>query len=227
MTMKKLFVAVTALAIVASCEINFNGGKAIICEGPVVEKEMEALTDFNAVTVNGAVDLYYSQASTYSVRVKANEEVFDHLDYKVEDGVLILGTLDNVNIRAKEYTVTVTLPVLSKIHVNGAADVYQQGEYNSDQPLNIHVNGAGDLNLKEKVSVPSISIHVNGAGDIRISDMDVNELSIKVNGAGDAVLGGKAASAHFSVNGAGDIDARNLECEDITTQKAGLASIRL
>ncbi len=89
------------------------------------------------------------------------------------------------------------------------------------------MNGAGDLNLKEKLSVPSISIHVNGAGDIRIPSMDVDELSIKVNGAGDATLGGKAASARFSVNGAGDIDARNLECTDVTTQKAGLASIRL
>ena len=226
--MKKLFVIAATMAFIASCmNVNFNGGKAVVCEGPVVEKEMEGLTGYEGITVNGSIDLYFSQASTYSVSVKANEEVYDYLDYRVEEGVLILGTKDNINIRAKEYKVTVTLPTLSKIHVNGAADVYQVGEYSSDKPLNIHVNGAGDLNLKEKLSVPSISIHVNGAGDIRIPSMDVDELSIKVNGAGDALLGGKAASAHFSVNGAGDIDARNLECTDVTTQKAGLASIRL
>ncbi len=226
--MKKLFVIAAAMAFIASCmNVNFNGGKAVICKGPVVEKEMEGLTGFEGITVNGAIDLYFSQSDTYSVQVKANEEVFDYLDYKVEDGVLFLGTRDNVNIRSEEYKVTVTLPVLSKIHVNGAADVYQQGDYSASEPMNVHVNGAGDLNFKEKLQVPSISIQVNGAGDIRITDMDVNELSIRVNGAGDALLGGKAASAHFSVNGAGDIDAHNLECTDVTTQKAGLASIRL
>jgi len=29
------------------------------------------------------------------------------------------------------------------------------------------------------------------------------------------------------VNGAGDIDAHELECDDITTHKGGIASIRL
>jgi hypothetical protein len=225
--MKKLFVMAAAVALLSSCiNLNINGGKAVICKGPVVEKEMEGLTDFSGITANGSVDLYFSQTSTFSVKVKANEEVFDYLDYKVEKGELILGTKDNANIRAEEYKVTITLPEVTKIHVNGAADVYQQGEYCSNKPLNIHVNGAGDINLKEKLQVPAMGIHVNGAGDIRIEDMDVDELTIKVNGAGDAVLGGKAASAHFSVNGAGDIDARNLQCEKTTTQKAGLASIR-
>lgn len=226
--MKKLFVILAAMALLSSCmNIRIGNGKVVNCNGPVVEKEMEGFTDFTGVTMNGAIDLYFSQSNTYSVTVKANEEVYEYLDYKVEDGVLILGTKDNVNVRAKEYKVTLTLPALSKIHVNGAADVYQEGAYCSTEPINIHVNGAGDLNLKEKLQVPSVTIRVNGAGDIRITDMDVNELSINVNGAGDAVLGGKAASAHFNVNGAGDIDARNLECGEVSTHKSGLASIRI
>ena len=47
-----------------------------------------------------------------------------------------------------------------------------------------------------------------------------------VNGAGDIDLSGKAVKASFSVNGAGDIDARRLECNDFTTSKSGLASIK-
>lgn len=226
--MKKLFVMAAALALVTSClNVNFNGGKSVSCKGPVVEKEIEGLAGFEGITVNGSVELYFSQADTCSVLVKANEEVFDYLDYKVEEGVLVLGTRDNVNIRSEEYKVTVTLPVLSNIHVNGAADVFQMGEYKASQPMSVTVNGAGDLNFKEKISVPSIRIQVNGAGDIRITDMDVDELTIKVNGAGDALLGGKAASAHFSVNGAGDIDARSLECANVSRKAAGLASIRM
>lgn len=226
--MKKLFVIAAAMALITSCmHVNFNGGKPILCKGPVVEKEMEGLSGFEGITANGAIDIYFCQGSTYSVQVKANEEVFNYLDYRVEDGTLILGAKDNANIRAEEYKVNVTLPLVTQIQVNGAADVRQVGEYSSDKEMSVRVNGAGDIDFKEKLSIPAIHINVNGAGDIRISDMDVDELVIKVNGAGDAVLGGKAASAHFSVNGAGDIDARGLECNDVTTQKAGLASIRL
>jgi hypothetical protein len=75
--MKKLFAIMVVLATIASCQININGGKAVVCEGPVVEKEMEGLTGYEGITVNGSIDLYFSQASTYSVSVKANEEVYD------------------------------------------------------------------------------------------------------------------------------------------------------
>ena len=64
-------------------------------------------------------------------------------------------------------------------------------------------------------------------GDIIASSLDVQTLSVSVNGAGDAKLSGQAQSAYFSVNGAGDIDARGLECENVSVHKAGIASIQL
>ena len=224
--MKKLLYSLCALAIVASCvNINVGSGNAIHCKGPVVEKSME-LSDFSSIVVNGSSDLNFTQADAFSVVVTANEEVFEYLDYKVEDGVLIIRHKNNVNIRAEKYEVAVSLPLVESITVNGAADVDQKGAYTADKDLSVQVNGAGDLNFAG-ISVPGLRFTVNGASDIKASGLDVQNLSVSVNGAGDAVLSGKAASASFSVNGAGDIDARNLECENVSTHKAGVASIRL
>lgn len=230
--MKKALFTLCALAALSlgpvSClniHISGLGKNSIRCKGPVVEKSMD-FSNFSGIVVNGSSDLFLSQGDTYSVLVKANEEVFDYLDYRVEEGVLLLETKDKVNLRAETFDVFITLPCLESLNVNGAADVNMETSYAAEKDLIITVNGAGDFSFKG-VSVPTLKIGINGAGDIKVADMDVMTLSLSINGAGDAVLSGKADSANFSVSGAGDIDASELECEKINTHKAGIASIRL
>lgn len=224
--MKKSIYLLCALVLSVSCiNINIGNGKSVTCKGPVVVKDME-LSDFSSIVVNGHSDLNFSQADAFSVSVTANEEVFEHLNYHVDNNVLYITHKNNVNIRAEKYEVTVSLPFVESITVNGAADVNQVGGYKAEKDLKVMVNGAGDLSFAG-VSVPSLSCTVNGAADVKASALDVDNLSISINGAGDAVLSGKAAKASFSVSGAGDIDARGLECGDIHTSKAGVASIRL
>ncbi len=205
--------------------VTVNNGKKVTCKGPVITKELN-LSGFDAITVNGSSDMELFQGESFQLVVKANEEVFDYIDYKVEDGVLILETKDHVNIRAEEYDVTITLPVLKELIVNGAADVDIKKGYAASENLNVQVNGAGDFDLSG-IAVPSLSFTLNGAGDIEADGLDVDELSVAVNGAGDIDVSGKAGKASFRVSGAGDIDARGLDCESVTTHKSGMASIRL
>ena len=205
--------------------ITVNNGKKVTCKGPVITKELD-LSGFEAITVNGSSDMELIQGDYFKVLVKANEEVFDYIDYKVEDGVLILETKDHVNIRAEEYDITITLPTLKELVVNGAADVDLKNGYVSGEKLKVLVNGAGDFDLSG-IAVPSLSFTLNGAGDIEADGLDVQELIVAVNGAGDIDVSGRADEATFSVSGAGDIDARGLECVKVNTHKSGMASIRL
>ncbi|MCR5408358.1 MAG: DUF2807 domain-containing protein [Bacteroidales bacterium] len=231
--MKRVVSLIGAAMLCAACVFPINGlngvtvnnGKKVTCKGPVITKELN-LSGFDAITVNGSSDMELFQGESFQLVVKANEEVFDYIDYKVEDGVLILETKDHVNIRAEEYDVTITLPVLKELIVNGAADVDIKKGYAASENLNVQVNGAGDFDLSG-IAVPSLSFTLNGAGDIEADGLDVDELSVAVNGAGDIDVSGKAGKASFRVSGAGDIDARGLDCESVTTHKSGMASIRL
>ena len=231
--MKRVVSLIGAAMLCAACVFPINGlngitvndGKKVTCKGPVITKELD-LSGFDAITVNGSSDMELFQGESFQVLVKANEEVFDYIDYKVEDGVLILETKDLVNIRAEEYDVTITLPVLKELIVNGAADVDIKKGYAASENLNVQVNGAGDFDLSG-IAVPSLSFTLNGAGDIEADGLDVDILSVAVNGAGDIDVSGKAGKASFRVSGAGDIDARGLDCESVTTHKSGMASIRL
>jgi hypothetical protein len=223
--MKKVLTALCTLALVCSCTFSINGvsnGKRVVCKGPETSKSFD-FTDFTGITVNGSSDITINQGETYSVNVKANEEVFDYLDYEVIDGVLVLKNKDNVQIVAKTFKVYVTLPCLEKLLVNGAADA-EISNYKSDKDLSVMVNGAGDFEVAS-IQVPSLTFTVNGAGDIDASDLDVETLTVSVNGAGDVDLSGKAHTANLSVSGAGDIDASELEMEHTNIRKSGFASI--
>ena len=222
-----IIVGIVALLLIATgCiyRVNVGNGKSVRCKGPVVTKAME-LSGFDCITLNGGCDIELIQQNGFLVSVKANEEVFEHLDYHVEGTTLVLEAKEKVNIIADKYTVTIGLPVLKNFTVNGAGDVDLANGYSSAEDLKIEVNGAGDLDFTG-IKVPALSIGVNGAGDIDANDLEVQELKISVNGAGDAKVSGKADRASFSVAGVGGIDARELDCEDIQTSKSGVASIK-
>ncbi len=225
--MKKYLIALFAVAL-CSCTFNVNttSGKIVRCKGPIQEKTLEELTGFNNIVVQGSADIFLVQQPECKVTVRANEEVFQYLDYVVEDGTLIIQNKDRVNVAAETYDITICLPSLSAITVNGAADVKWISPYTSEDDMAIKVNGAGDLELGG-VSVPSLSIVVNGAGDVDASSLDVDTLAITVNGAGDVLVSGVSDTAFFKVNGAGMIDARKLDCEAVETKRAGVAVIRL
>ncbi len=225
-TVRLLIAGLLVASSLTSCVfVGRNGGKTVTCKGPVQEKLLD-LKDFDKIVMNGHADVVISQRETFSVKVSANEEVFDYLDFHVDNGTLILETKDHVNLRAETFDVTVTLPVLKDISIQGAGDVDLKGGYYAAEPLALTLNGAGDIEFRD-IQVPSLSITINGAGDIEAKGIDVNELSISVNGAGDVEVTGKADKARFSVAGAGDIDALGLDVQDVETHKSGIASIKL
>lgn len=227
--MKKILFALCTLVMATSCiySVNLNLGKRIVCKGEVEIHEME-LGDFSHVVLNGSADMKIGQKDGCSVKVEANEEVFDYLDFRVEDDVLILETKKDgktVQLSAQTFCIHINAPVLASVTVNGASDAEME-DYTSDKDFSIAVNGAGDLEL-EDIKVPTLSFIINGAGDLEAKDIDVQTLNVTVNGAGDVEVSGKAESASLRVSGAGDIDARDLVCPNIEKSKTGAASIRI
>ena len=226
--MKKVIITVLVAVLSTSCVFNFNVGNGkhqVVCKGDVIEKTLP-LPGFQGIRVNGSSDIDLVQGDSCRVIVRACEEVFDYIDYKVNNDILVIENKDNVNIKAETFDVTVVIPKLIVMTVNGSADVEFKGGYISSEGLEITVNGAGDLEL-DGVRVPRLVVAGNGAIDIEARNIDVNELSLDIHGAGDAVISGTAASASFSVSGAGDVDARGLDCGNVSTRKSGVASIRL
>ena len=225
--MKKLMMALVALALLSSCKFSFNLGNnknIVLCKGDVELRTFD-LTGFDQIVVNGATDLAYTQATDCSVKVEANTDVFQHLNYRVENGVLILETKNKVQPMAETFNVYVSSPVLKTVSMNGAAEATFEG-IDSKQDLSVTVNGSTECELKD-ICVPTLTFTINGAGELEASRLRVGKLYLSVNGAGEADLSGSADYASFSVNGAGDIDARGLICPNIDKSSHGVAKILL
>ncbi len=195
--MKKIiYLAFTALLCVSCFQVNpvFKGDKHA---NVVVKDESAAITksfdfkDFDAICINGYADITFTQSDNWEVTLRTRESVLDHLDYKVEDGVLFIQTKKHRTIRVGkvEYDLTIQAPNLRRIEMNGAGDF--------ELPAGLHTEG-------------DLEIEVNGAGDIECKDITCNKLSVEINGLGDVYVSGKAEEAIFDVSGAGDIDASDL-----------------
>lgn len=226
-TMKKLLSLIVLPLLIASCTININGGKTVRCTGPVEERAIELTADFQAIEINGGFDLKLVDAPC-AVAVKANNDAFDYLDiYVREDGTLVIETKDHVNIAAEECDFTVSSEKISKLLVNGAVDFEYTCSKEYTEPLNIVVNGAGDMEL-EKFIGPALNVNINGAADLEITELSTKSLVIAINGAGDVDVAGEADDASFTVNGAGAINATKLVTKNSPkVSTSGLASVQL
>lgn len=229
--MKKfIFLALSSLLCVSCFQVNMNyktGGKnAIKGEGPVMTKSLD-FKDFDALCVTGNADVVFTQADDWEVTLSTQENIFDELDYKVVNGVLLIQAKNNRIIMADSYDLTIRAPGLKRIEVNGATEFEIPAGLRTDGDLEIEVNGAGDLDFTG-IACRELNIEANGASDIDVRDIDVQTLNVEINGLGDVSVGGKAGTASFEVSGAGDIDARGLDVAgEVKRRSSGLASIRL
>lgn len=207
--------------------VRIGNDKHITCRGDVELRNLgqeQNLTGFTSIVINGSADLKYTQDDAFSVKVEANNEVFDHLNFRVEEGVLILETKEKVQIRAEKYDIYVSAPLLNSFVANGSTDA-EISSIRQAEDLTITVNGAGDCEL-DNIKLPCLTFNVNGAADVEIAGLDVEKFYMLISGAGDAKISGKADYASFTVSGAADIDARDLNCDNIEKHKSGVANIR-
>ena len=230
---KILYLAATVLLCASCFHVNSNfkgvhfGGKGTVKgEGPVLTKSFD-LKDFDSITINGQASILFTQAATFEVTLRTQENIFDVVDYRVEGSTLVIETQGKKTVQAEAYDLTIQAPDLKRLEVNGATDFEIPDELMSEGDVKIEVNGAADLNLS-RISCATLGIQCNGAADVKALDIDVAKVDIQVNGAGDIRLSGNAGTASLDVNGAGDVDARDLAVAgEIKKHVAGLADIKL
>jgi len=229
--MKKIIYMAATVLLTTSCfhvNTNWNGGKNVIKgEGAVITKSFD-LSGFDEILINGHADAVFTQSDTFEVALTAQENIFDHVDYRVEGTTLILETKDKRGVRSESYDIVLKAPSLKRVTVNGASDFKIPAGLASEDDLRIEVNGAGDLSFNQ-IRCGNLTIQANGAADIDATSLQVQDLSIQVNGAGDVRASGVVAGdASLEVNGAGDIDAEKLQVAGkVNKHAAGIARIKI
>lgn len=230
--MKKIFLAVLALGVLASCScrglhVNWHKSEA---HGEQTRK----ITGFERIALQGSLDVKYKQADSFMVKVNAPVEVINDVETLVEGNVLKIRMKDEgkfLRFRLSDnddVTVYVSSPDFLGVSLQGSGDFLCQGLLDTDN-LDIEVQGSGDIEF-DKIICDKVDVSVLGSGDVELKRVKAlqskNEVvgsgEIKIHydnsgdvrstivGSGDITLTGQVKSSSYDVRGSGDMKTGEL-----------------
>ena len=223
--MRMVMAGAVALAMmigVTSCKTEWRK-ISVMDDGPKLT-EVRPLKGFEEIEINGSPRVCYTQADSFSVRVRGTKTGIENILTEVDGRTLTIrnrGKISLVNISFSDddaLTVFVTSPDLTAIRLNGSGDFESDGRIDTDR-MDIILRGSGDIDVKD-IICDRCEVELIGSGDLNVANMEAVEASASLVGSGDINLGlSRVKDTRLSLKGSGDIDAEfkndcgALECE--------------
>lgn len=174
--------------------------------------------NFSAINASGAVKVYYSQDSTYSIRVEEKGE--PRVIVEMKDRQLNIKSKNKngfVNIvNDKLPRIYVNSPYLNELKISGASEFSAKKMAQSNMVMK--VSGASKVNA-EYIDCSSLDLHVSGASKVS-TDVKAPHAMVSLSGASKADVSflGKAIEVHNS--GASKMTLK-LDCEELNASNSG------
>lgn len=211
-TRTTLFAAVAGLAL-TGCGVHFNHG--VKGSGKIVTED-RSVAGFTAIEHRGAGDIEVTVGSTTKVTLKTDDNIAKLVQTRVENGKLIIDSTEAIS--PTEYKLTITVPSLKSLEIDGAGNGSVKGV--SGESFKASINGAGDLTISG--SAKSAELTIDGAGNIEAFDLKADDVIASIDGAGNIeVYAEKKLDA--SLDGAGSISYRGNAA--VTKKVSGVGSI--
>ena len=183
---------------------------------PTVSREFP-LADFTAIEVNGHWDVELTRGEIIQVKVKAPEDVMEHLSVEKQAGTLILKADKKWRHSHGKVTALISMPSLSNLRLSGLVGLELNGFTSESLTVytagstsitgkgnfinNLHLKGKGlsNLNLKRN-SVINADLLYEGVYKIELS-MAGGELTGKIKGVGKVIYDGEVRKESIRKDG--------------------------
>jgi hypothetical protein len=201
MISKKIIVGVGVAMAFVSCHEGVN-----ITAGPQTQED-RVVSTFDEITVDGSMNLYVTQDSSYVIRVEAPENLLGHIKTEVTGNELKVYEDHNHVVHSRTVNVYVSQSVLDRIILNGSGNIEASNIVSSN--FNVELNGSGDIYLD--VATSNLNIDLRGSGDIDVVGIATN-LLVEIDGSGDVDTRNiPATTATVDVDGSGNasVDVSN------------------
>ncbi len=199
--MRAIFAALAGAAVLAAC--NVTGADARVVEASGVQGARDfQVGAFETVSLAGSHNVIVTVGGAPSVRAEGDTAVLEHLDIRVEDGELRIGTERGFSFRGPgRVTIHVTTPSLRGAEIAGSGDI--QVSALQTQRFDGEIAGSGNLILQQ-LQADTAEFDIAGSGNVRAAGR-VRQASIDVMGSGNAELAGlQAQDADVSIAGSGN-----------------------
>ena len=223
-----------------SCTV--QAGRSVRGSGRVTE-ETHKLRGFTGVELASFGNLYIKMGAREQLRVEAEENLHDYLEFEVRNKTLVIRTKRHVNLRPKKpVNFYLTAKKLDRIELSGCGDIeapdmkgkrisisisgagdIQTGDLEADEVM-LEVSGAGDLDVAG-IEAGELEFSISGAGNMEIGDVDAETAELEISGAGNAAIsGGQINRQDIMISGTGDYRARRVKSYDADVVVSGCGS---
>ena len=230
--MKKIFIALSCVLLLASCHMVL---KPSVKRGePVkISKKEVPVKAFEQVAIAGSFDVFYEQGDSATVRVEGPEDALEEVDIRIDGKTLYISQKEhsgifNIPKGLGEIDVYITSADLINVEIAGSGDFKSSKKIDTDR-LSLSVAGSGEIELADVIcdgvkaeiaGSGDVSVHNLVTGDTKLSiagsgDMDFHfsqggKVSVEIAGSGDVKLSGKVTGTDFDIAGSGTIDDKHL-----------------
>ena len=218
MYMRKLLWMVLALPLILGSCRHFLG-KRVKGDGNI-KTEDRSVASFKNVEVSGAAKVYVSQGDQHSVKIEGDENLLQYIEVSQDGDKIVVRDKPGFNLDPTgDLKIYVTAPVYNNISASGACDIIGQTKISSQENLNLHVSGAGDIQME--VDAPQLAAEVSGSGNINLKGQ-TKDVDLELTGAGHAhCYDLLAENAKIEITGAGSAEIYASVKLDATVSGAG------
>lgn len=169
---------------------------------PIVSKTYD-LSNFTSINNEMDGSIAFTQASTFSVVINAQQSILDIISAVVTNDTLVI----KYTSRAPSHlpvSIVISAPELLGFTLSGSGNFNAQ-ESLSSSSLNLVIGGAGDISIAGYTGA-NLDASINGNGNITINAGNVSSENLQIAGAGNMTLSGLATvAASTNTSGSGNI----------------------
>jgi hypothetical protein len=192
----------------------------IVDTGPVTTRTFD-YTDYKAVEISSAFQAEIVQSNDWSISITAGSKLVDHLDVRVEEGILKIGLRNWQSWNIRRPTARITMPELYSMKLSGASKVSIMG-FQSQHDTDFNVSGASKLDLD--LDAYDVRTEISGASRIT-GCINVHDFDMEVSGASRVELNGSGNLLDVYVSGASNVNLENFPTTEASVNVSGASRL--
>jgi hypothetical protein len=200
MSNSRIFILFFAVVLLIGCTQAPSSGS-----GNVVSQE-EAITDFNSVDVSDLFNVDITQGESYSVVIRVDDNLVDHLEIVKQADTLKIGLKLSRKINNATLEAEVTMPELTGLDLSGASQANITG-FKSTKDLAVNLSDSSSL--FGDIEAGDISIDLSGSSEMTL-DSSGGDVTIDASDSSEVILSGSGQNTTIDASGSSTIDLSNF-----------------
>ncbi len=192
--MKKILLAAAIL-------LGAAGVNAQVSDDNLVIREV-TVSDFSAIDLSGAMNVYLSKGDKVAVRIEA--------DKKVEDKIVVETTGNTLYVKTK------------KGHINNVRKMNVYITYVTLSDINNKL--VGNLKSKDLISQKELRYKSSAVGNTSL-ELDVENLQVDISAVGNTELTGKAVNCDLDNSSVGNVRAGSLLVDNMKLKTSAVGNL--